>query len=345
MRTLNLRTGTGESRILIGESIANLHDYADIGKAVIITDATVKKLHGGKFPKAPVIEIGLGEGNKTLDTVQKIYRRFAELEIERGSTVIGIGGGIVTDVAGFAASTYMRGVDFGFVPTTLVAQADAAIGGKNGVNLDGYKNLVGTIRQPRFVICDFELLRTLPKREMSCGFSEIIKHAAIADAQFFAYLEENVQNAMGFKKTAIEKAVHDALAVKAGIVSEDESEKGGRMKLNFGHTVGHAIEKCVGLPHGEAVSIGMMVAAGISQKRGILAQKDVERLEAVLKQAGLPTSMPKGKAGAAQLLDAVKRDKKRKSGSIMMSLLSGIGKAQVSEVGINELEGILNDIC
>ena len=365
MRTIKLKAQSGSCDILVGESIANLQEYCTgnsrrnfpavegakatstpkEGKVVIITDANVRRLHGNSFPKVPVIEIGIGEGNKTLDTVQEIYGKFLEMELEKNSLVVGIGGGIVCDVAGFAAATYSRGVRCGFVPTTLIAQSDAAIGGKNGVNLQGYKNLVGTIRQPQFVLCDFELLKTLPPRELACGFAEVIKHAAIADAALFSYLEEHIGEALAFKRTVIEKVIHDSILVKVAIVSADEAEKGGRMKLNFGHTVGHAVEKCLSVRHGEAVAIGMVAAANLSCAKGMIAEKDAKRVAALLEKAGLPTALPEGKADAAVLLDAVKKDKKRQDGKVRMSLLRGIGKAEICEVGMEELEGELNDLC
>ena len=175
MRMMELRGKSGSSKILVGESISHLESLCTSEKNVIVTDKNVRKLHGDKFPDFPVLEVGLGEESKTLSTVQALYEKFLDLELERGSMVIGVGGGIVCDIAGFAASTYVRGLRLGFAPTTLIAQADAAIGGKNGVNLGGYKNLVGAIRQPEFVLCDFSLLSTLPKKEVSCGFAEVIK--------------------------------------------------------------------------------------------------------------------------------------------------------------------------
>lgn len=345
MRTIKLEAQSGSCDILVGESTAHLQEYCKEGNAVIITDANVRRLHGAAFPKVPVIEIGLGEGNKTLETVEGIYEKFLEMELERNSLAIGIGGGIVCDVAGFAAATYARGVRCGFVPTTLIAQADASVGGKNGVNLQGYKNLVGTIRQPEFVLCDFELLKTLPPRELACGFAEVIKHAAIADAALVSYLEGHLAEALAFKRPVIEKAIHDSLLVKKAIVEADEKESNSRMKLNFGHTVGHAVEKCLKLPHGEAVAIGMAAEANLSCAKGMITKKDAERVAALLQKAGLPTALPEGKADAALLLDAVKKDKKRKGESIRMSLLAEIGKAAICEVGIGEIEGVLNDLC
>ncbi len=339
MKTLHIEGKTGKCSIAIGESISNLASYCKSEKRVIITDATVRKLHGAFLPKWETIEIGEGEKNKTLEAVEGVYGRFLELELDRSSCVVGIGGGIVCDIAGFAASTYLRGMHFGFVPTTLLAQADASAGGKNGVNFRGYKNLIGTINQPEFVLCDFQLLKTLPKAEISSGFAEIIKHAAIGDAALFDYLEKNVEKALSLDQNAMEKIIYDSLRVKAGIVSADETEKGERRKLNFGHTIGHAVESALGLRHGEAVAIGMVAAARLCAARKLILQKDAERLENLLKAYGLPTSA-KGKKDA--ILDAMRKDKKREGGKVHFVLLEKLGKAKVSEIPLEELEGALD---
>ncbi len=340
MRKMALETPGGKCVIAVGESIGRLSDYCGTGKLVIITDANVRRLHGSIFPKGEIIEIGTGEENKTLATVEKIYEKLLEMEFERSGMIVGIGGGIVCDVAGFVASTYLRGARFGFVPTTLLAQVDAAVGGKNGVNFHGYKNLVGTIRQPEFVLCDFELLKTLPQRELACGFAEIIKSAAIGDAQLFSYLEQHAGNAMALQRTAIEKSVHDSLAVKIAIVQKDEAEKGERRKLNFGHTLAHAIEKTVkGVQHGEAVALGMVAAARISVARGNLQQKDALRLEKLLAMTGLPTKM---ELNSAAIIEAIGKDKKREGGKINFVLLEGIGNAVVEKIPIEELEAVLD---
>jgi len=341
MRKITLDAQSGKCEIAIGESIARLKDYCGGGKLAIVTDATVRRLHGASFPKCEVIEIGTGEESKTLATVEKIYEKLLGMEFERGDMLVGIGGGIVCDVAGFAASTYLRGVRFGFVPTTLLAQVDAAVGGKNGVNLMGYKNLVGTIRQPESVLCDLELLKTLPQRELRCGFAEVIKSAAIGDAQLFSYLEQRLKQCMELQRTAIEKAVHDSLAVKIAIVGKDEGERGERRKLNFGHTLAHAIEKTVkGVPHGEAVAVGMAVAAKISAARGKLQEKDAGRLVGLLEKAGLPTRM---ELDIGAVMDAIGKDKKREVGKINFVLLEGVGKAVVEKVSMEELEAVLRE--
>ncbi len=341
MRVLKLSGKTGNSSIMLGESIFNLGKYCDLKNAVIITDRNVRAALGTQFPECEIIEIGTGEQNKTLKGVEEIYGKLLELGVERSVWIIGIGGGIVCDVAGFAASTYLRGVRFGFVPTTLLAQVDASIGGKNGVNFKGYKNLIGTFRQPEFVLCDFELLKTLPVRELGNGFAETVKHGAVGDTELFAYLEENCQNALNLHRTAIEKIVYDSLMVKTKIVSAVETEIGERRKLNFGHTIGHAIEKTAGLPHGEAISIGMVAAARLSAAKGMLAQKDAQRIESLLAKLGLPTKI---KAGKRDIMDAIEKDKKRESVKINFVLLDGIGKSKVVGIPLGELGAIVDDL-
>lgn len=330
---MRIKGKTGECEITVGGDIAKLEVK---GKTVIITDSTVKRLHGDKFPDAEVIEITPGEENKTLETVERIYAKMLELEMDRSSLVLGIGGGIVCDIAGYVATTYYRGTDLGFVPTTLLAQVDAAIGGKNGVNYQGYKNLVGTIRQPRFVICDVSLLKTLSEDEIRNGYAEVVKQAAIGDRKAFEYLEENVDSLLKADDSVMKKIVNDSAAVKVKIVQADETEKEERMKLNYGHTIGHAIELDGGLRHGEAVSIGMVAEAKISVAKGLTKEEDAKRLEKLLSSIGLPVKL-QGKKES--VLDAIRKDKKRSGDVIRMPVLDGIGKAKIMDVKLEELEG------
>lgn len=343
MRTMTLAAKSGACKIALGESVASLRGYCEgAGRVVVITDSNVRRLHGERLEGFEVIEIKPGEANKTLETAGYIYDRLLELEIDRSAFVVGMGGGIVCDITGFVASTYMRGLRFGFVPTTLLAQVDASVGGKNGVNFKGYKNIIGTIRQPMFCLCDFELLKTLPKGEMRNGFAEAVKTAAIGDASLFSFLEGNWKKASELQRTAIEKVVHDTLQVKMKVVSADETEKGERMKLNFGHTIGHAIEKATGMPHGEAISIGMVGAAGLSRKRAGLGGADEGRLASLLKEIGLPTAL-----GARKdvVLEAIRKDKKRRGAAIRMVLLERIGSAKIVDVALEEMEGVVDDMC
>ena len=342
MKILEIHGTTGDSAILVGESLRNLERYISVEEALIITDTNVKRHYLKDFPRCEVIEIGTGEKVKNLDTVQAVYGRLVELEAERSSFIVGIGGGIVCDITGFVASTYLRGVRFGFVSSTLLSQVDASVGGKNSVNFGGYKNMVGVFNQPEFVICDMNLLKTLPEKELSCGFAEIIKHAAIADRGMFSYLEEHYGEALKLDFEVMEKLVYDSLVIKSSIVSRDEREKGERRKLNFGHTFGHAIEMTTGLPHGEAVSVGMVLASELSMKRGYLPVEDAGRIEGLLQKVRLPTRL-RGDGG--EVLDALRKDKKRKGDSIHFVLLHGLGNAVVEEISIKELEAVVNDFC
>ena len=322
----------------MGESLNHLDRYISTEKTVIITDDTVWEYYRDAFPDCDVIKIGMGEGIKNLETVETLYDELLARNIDRSDFIVGIGGGIVCDIAGFVASTYMRGIRFGFVSSTLLSQVDASVGGKNGVNFRGFKNMVGVFNQPEFVICDFNLLKTLPKRELLCGFAEIIKHAAIADAQMFEYLEENYARALALDDDVIEKLVYDSIVIKSAIVNSDEKESGERRLLNFGHTFGHAIEKTLGVPHGEAVSTGMAFASDLSVERGGLAQEKADRIFELIGKLELPTH----RSGDRQkIIDAIQKDKKRAGDAIHFVLLRDIGEAFVEEISMAEIEALV----
>jgi len=343
---MRLDAPTGSCEIILDGDMERLKERCGADSRIaVITDSNVNRIYGQRLKAlgaVDMIEMKPGEGNKTLATVERIYERFLELGLERSDFVVGVGGGIVCDVTGFAASTYLRGVRFGFVPTTLLAQVDAGVGGKNGVNLQGYKNLVGTIRQPEFCLVDFSLLKTLPESELRNGFAEVVKSAAIGDPGLFAYLEDNWQKAFALDKAAIRKVVHDSLAVKIMIVQADEGERNERMKLNFGHTIGHALEKATKMPHGEAISIGMVVAANLSVEKKLLARKDAERLCSLLKRIGLPT---KPDMDAEAVKEAIGKDKKMSGGEVRMVLLEGLGKARIASISLDEIRGVVDDLC
>ncbi|BBO87784.1 3-dehydroquinate synthase [Desulfosarcina ovata] len=334
MKTLLVNGAAGTSKILVGESIDNLKAYIDAAHTVVITDSTVEGLYRGRLPDCPVITIGQGERIKTLETVTEIYRQLVALEADRSTFILGVGGGIVCDIAGFVASTYMRGTRFGFVSTTLLSQVDASVGGKNGVNFSGYKNMVGTFNQPEFVICDMALLKSLPPREVLCGFAEIIKHGAIASAPMVEFLEAHRDGALDLNSDIIAHLVYRSVEIKAGVVSRDEREHGERRKLNFGHTFGHALEKLTGIPHGEAVGIGMVLAAKLSVEKGFLPREDAARLEQLIDRFGLPVSPP---VDLAAMLGAMKKDKKREGKRIHFVFLDAMGSARVEELGFDDL--------
>ena len=269
MKTIEISWYDKKSAIFVGERFRGLTRYLPPGKAAIITDPNVRAIYGHRFPPCPVIEMGTGEGAKTLDTVREIYERLMDLEADRSWFVVGIGGGIVCDVAGFVASTYMRGVPFGFVATTLLSQVDASVGGKNGVNFHAFKNMVGTFRQPDWVMCDTDLLKTLPKAELRSGLAEVIKTAAIGDERLFSFMEGHYGEVLDLKHEATERVVYDTVRVKTAIVNRDAEEQGERRKLNFGHTLGHAIEKTAGLdPRGGREPRDVHCRLALGQARG-----------------------------------------------------------------------------
>ncbi len=338
METIRIDGRTGRSTIYVGARLEDLPDALPLEKTVVVTDPVVRNALGGRFPACPVVEIGTGEAAKTLDTLAAVYRRFIALGMDRDSFVLAIGGGVVCDLAGFAASTYLRGVRFGFAPTTLLAQVDASVGGKNGVNLDGYKNMVGLFAQPEAVWCDPTVLGSLPEREIGCGMAEIIKHAAIADAGLFGLLEARRDRALALDPDVITDLVYRSVRIKADVVARDEQESGERRKLNFGHTFGHAMEKVTGAPHGEAVARGMALAGRLSTEMGLLAEADVDRLAALIRAYRLPAAI----AGAPDaLVDAMAKDKKRAGDRVHFVLLETLGRAVVRPIPLARLEAAL----
>lgn len=341
MRVLEINGQTGRSKICVGERMGNLSQYLPDTATVVITDENVARHYQQDFPPCERIVLETGESIKTLDTVRELYERLIALAADRSVFLIGIGGGIVCDITGFTASTYLRGVRFGYVPTTLLAQVDASVGGKTGVNFAGYKNMIGVFSQPEFVICDPQALMSLPETELAAGFAEVIKHAAIADAGYFSFLEKNTGNGMEMSLDILEKIIYESVAIKAAIVGRDETEKGERRKLNFGHTFGHAVEKTTGLPHGMAVSIGMMTAAKLSAAKGMLDAKDVDRIENLLARFSLPTRLD---FDADRVMDAMARDKKREGDHIHFVLLSAIGKAVIAPISLAELAGVVTGV-
>jgi 3-dehydroquinate synthase len=335
MRSLEIKGSSKVSKLLVGESHKNVNKYLPSSNVVIIADSNVYDRHHEAFPKVKTIKLDTNEKMKSLETVHFLINKLVEMEADRSLFLLGIGGGILCDITGFVASIYMRGVSFGFISTTLLSQVDASVGGKNGVNFKGYKNIVGVFNQPDFVICDPEILKTLPEDELLNGCAEIIKHGAIADRELFEYLEKNYQGILNMDRDVIEKVVYDSVVIKSDVVNRDEKEKGERRKLNFGHTIGHAIEKVTGESHGRAVSLGMVASANLSESKGLLSPEDKKRIIALVENMGLPVEM---KTDKEKILDAMKRDKKREGDSIHFVLLDGIGKAVIDNISIKELE-------
>ncbi len=332
------REGRSPSKVVVGDVITSLKSFLpENRKVVIVTDANLHRRYRELISPYEYMLIGLGEGNKTLSTLEELYRGLIAVGADRSTFILGIGGGIVTDVTGFAASTYMRGVDFGFVATSLLAQVDASIGGKNGVNVDGYKNMAGVFNQPDFVLCDTSMLDTLPEREFRAGLAEIIKAAVIADAKLFELLESSSFEALRTDKELLGRVITAAIRVKAAIVEADEHEAGVRKLLNLGHTFAHAIEKCSDqYTHGEAVAAGVCMASDVAVRTGVLSAADRTRIKTVIERMGLPlsTSLDPG-----ALIRAAAADKKRAADKIDLILPHGIGKCAIHTVPLEELKG------
>jgi 3-dehydroquinate synthase len=341
LTTLEVRAATGVSVVHIGERLGNLGRHTSGRRTVAITDSNVDRLFGSAYDADEKIVLDPGEGTKTLATVESVYGRFFEMGADRQTFVAAVGGGVVCDIAGFAAATFLRGLSFGFAATTLLAQVDAAVGGKNGVNFRGYKNMVGVFHQPRFVICDPELLRTLPAREVAGGLAEMVKTAAVGSPKLCADLERDAGRALSLEADFISHAVHECLLVKASIVESDEKEAGERRRLNFGHTLGHAVETATRLSHGEAVSVGMAFAAGFSVRKGFLSRAEGDRINSLLGRLGLPL---KTEAPPEALVEAVLKDKKRKGEVVRFVFLGAIGRTLIREISLKELESAVHDL-
>ncbi len=272
-----------------------------------------------------------GEAHKTWDTLHDVLTRLLEMRVDRSTSLVALGGGVIGDLAGFAAAIYQRGIPFVQVPTTLLSQVDSSVGGKTGVNHPLGKNMIGAFHQPSAVLIDTECLRTLPDRELAAGMAEVIKYGAIRDAGFLAWLEANVDAVMARDSRALTHAIRESCRLKAAIVAADERETGERALLNFGHTFGHAIEAGLGYGewlHGEAVAAGMMMAAHVSVRRGELEAADRDRLGALLTRARLPVTPPK--LGAERYLGLMRRDKKVLAGAVRFVLLHALGDAYVT---------------
>lgn len=285
-------------------------------------------------------EVPEGEEAKSLAWVSKLYDFLIEKNMDRSSALVALGGGVVEDLTGFVAATYLRGVPYAQVPTSLVAQVDASVGGKTGVNHPLGKNLIGAFYQPRLVYTDVRLLTTLPRRDFLAGLAELIKYGAIRDAALFAYLEERLSDVLGYDEEALLHLVRESCCIKAEIVEKDEREEGLRAILNFGHTLGHAIETLTDysrFKHGEATAIGMAFAVELSYAQGLLARDEANRIKKLLTRAGLPTSLPDFPRKDYEKV--VARDKKGRSGKVNFVLIGPLGRATLRPMKLSEVFG------
>ena len=315
------------ARLKLGHRCAVITD-SNVGRH--FAKAALKSLSASGFEPV-LITVPAGEKSKRLAVVEKCYDQLAKHRLERKSFIVALGGGVVGDLAGFVAATYLRGIPFVQVPTTLLAQVDSSVGGKTGVNLAAGKNLVGAFYQPQLVLCDLDALKKLPKREFVSGLAEVIKYGVIYDAVLFAQLERNLPKLLKRDAATLRDVVARCCEIKADVVGQDETESGLRAILNFGHTIGHAIENSSGYGkflHGEAISIGQVAAAKLSQKILGLPTGDAGRIEKLFVQAGLPVKIKLNAAQRKKLFAAMKLDKKVSGGEIKFVLADKIGRVR-----------------
>jgi 3-dehydroquinate synthase len=303
---------------------------------VIITDDNVKRQYGNRFPEAPVFAVTPGEVSKKLEVIEHLAERLLEEGIDRSGFILAIGGGVVCDLAGFLASIYMRGVRCGYVSSSLLSQVDASTGGKNGVNLGGTKNILGTIRQPEFVICDPAMLLTLPEQEYLSGLAELIKTAVIGDKELFDLLERSYDEIINRNYNILSVLVTKSVYFKASVVSEDEKETGLRRILNFGHTFGHAVELQKSVKHGFAVASGMELATEFSFEKGFIKRSEKERIVNILNRFGL---LCKHDIPSDNINRLILHDKKRTGEDINFVFTEGIGRATVKKISVGEITG------
>src|SRR5450432_819728 len=323
----------------LDNGINHLKEIVDRSSTIIVADENVYNAHTKRFKNWKTIVLKSGEQYKIQATVDNLIEQMIEMGADRKSTLVGVGGGVITDIAGYAASVYMRGIGFGFIPTTILSMVDASIGGKNGIDVGLYKNMVGIIRQPSFILHDMVFVNSLPQVEWENGFAEIIKHACIKDAAMFDELEANSLKTYQSKKKLLCELVERNVVLKTKVVQKDEFESGDRKLLNFGHTLGHAIENMYAFSHGQAVTIGMTYACLISEK--LAGFKESERVVSLITKYGLPAYTEFDKAKA---FDILQKDKKKVKAAMNYVLLQKIGRGIVKPIPLDQLEKIIHQL-
>lgn len=355
MKRVKVRLGNNSYEVHIGSGILSqtgrkLKENGLAGKLVVITNPTVKGLYGDALQRSltkedftvTILQVPDGEEQKSLEAAGRLYHELASVYAERTTPILALGGGVIGDLAGFVAATYLRGVPLIQMPTTLLAQVDSSIGGKVGVDHGQLKNEIGAFYQPRLVITDIDTLKTLDSKTLGSGLAEVIKYGVIWDKELFIYLEKNLDKIRALDERTLEEIVARSAKIKAKIVARDEKDLGLRAILNYGHTVGHAIETASDfkIDHGEAVAIGMLAAARVSNQMGILNQNELASLEGLIKKADLPTKVPNLKV--EKLIKAMKHDKKVVKGKVRFILPKSLGKVFITdEVSLSLVEQIL----
>lgn len=339
MKHLKFKFSASATDFYADSSFSQLKKIVDQANTVLITDENIFRLHGSKFKNWNCIVLRPGEEFKVQATADAVISQLIKMGADRKTMLIGVGGGVITDITGFTASVYMRGIKSGFVPTTLLAMVDASIGGKNGVDVGVYKNLVGTIRQPSFILHDLNFLDTLPPLEWENGFAEIIKHACIMDVTMFNKLEQQTIGHFRETRKELSNLIRRNTLLKTKVVRQDEFEKGERRLLNFGHTLGHALENQYELSHGQAISIGMTYACHISKQ--LAGFKETSRVVTVLNKYGLPTY---ASFDMKRVFEVFQMDKKRERNDMNFIVLQKIGKGMIRSIPLKKLQKIIAGI-
>ncbi len=362
MQTVDIDLGDRSYPIVIaGDAFNQAATYAQCPKAalaLVVSNETVAPLYAAQlqaalavhYPKVQMVVLPDGEAYKHWETLQTIFDALLQSGADRKTVLFALGGGVVGDMTGFAAASFMRGVPFVQVPTTLLSQVDSSVGGKTGINHPLGKNMIGAFYQPPRVVCDLNTLDTLPPRELSAGLAEVIKYGPIADMQLMDWLESNIDALMARDKTALAHAVRRSCEIKADVVSKDEREADLRAILNFGHTFGHAIEAGMGYGvwlHGEGVGAGMVMAAELSQRLGMVDAAFVQRLRRLIERAGLPVrgAILDATDNAGRYLELMRHDKKSQAGAIRFVLIDGPGKAVVREAPDALVREVIDACC
>ena len=358
MQTFRVELGSASHDVHVGGALLGELGALALGaglkpaRSIVVTDSNVSKLYGKQVADSleragfsvTLETVPAGEGSKSERVLGSLYDRMTEAGIDRSGTVFAVGGGVVGDLAGFAAATYLRGIAVVQVPTTVTAQVDSALGGKTGINHRLAKNLIGAFHQPRLIVADIDTLSTLPAREFREGLAEVIKYGAILDAPMIVSLEQGLDAILARNQGAMEEMVARSLRHKAAVVSADEREGGLRKILNFGHTIGHAIEASAGYGeylHGEAVAIGMVAASRLSSLHAGLSADEASRLYHLIERAGLPVEMPAEWQGE-RFMSALRLDKKRSAGGVEFVLLDRLGHALTQKLDFDSIVALLN---
>ena len=361
-QTVLIDLGDRSYRIDIGSGLldqaATFDGQPTSAAALLVTNTTVAPLYAaklrsvlaGRYSQVHEVQLPDGEEHKTWQTLQTIFDTLLENGCDRKTVLFALGGGVVGDMTGFAAASYMRGVPFVQVPTTLLAQVDSSVGGKTAINHPLGKNMIGAFYQPQLVVCDLDVLDTLPARELSAGLAEVIKYGPIADMEFMDWLEAHIDALMARDRAALAHAVRRSCEIKAWVVGQDERESGLRAILNFGHTFGHAIEAGMGYGawlHGEGVGAGMVMAAELSRRLGLVDAAFVQRLTALIARAGLPVRGARldARDNAGRYLELMRVDKKSEAGEIRFVVIDGPGRAAVRAAPDALVRSVIDDCC